>query len=92
MTDVFNFHPNVWLDRAGNHSGPDLRVRERLTLVDQDTLEYEATLTDPENYLRPWTVRMLMYRHKDPNRRILEYECHAYADNALGPPELPVVP
>lgn len=92
VTDVFNFHPDVWLDRAGNHSGPDLRVTERLTLIDADTLQYEATLTDPENYTRPWTLRTLMYRHKDPGKRILEYECHAYGDNSLGPPVLPVVP
>ena len=92
VTDVFNFHPDVWLDRAGNHSGPQLRVSERFTLIDQDTMQYEATLTDPENYTQPWIMRMLLYRHKDPNKRILEYECHAYAENALGPPVLPVVP
>jgi hypothetical protein len=92
VTDVFNFHPDVWLDRAGNHSGPDLRVTERLRLVDADTLEYTATLTDPENYTEPWTMRMRMYRHKDPGKRILEYECHAYAENSLGPPELPAIP
>lgn len=92
VTDVFNFHPDVWLDRAGNFSGPDLRVSERFTLIDADTLQYEATLTDPQNYTRPWTMSMLMYRHKEPNKRILEYECHAYAEDSLGPPVLPVVP
>jgi hypothetical protein len=92
VTDVFNFHPDVWLDRAGNHSGPDLRVRERFTLIDADTLQYEATLTDPVNYTQPWTMRLLMYRHKEPGKRILEYECHAYAEDSLGPPVLPVLP
>jgi hypothetical protein len=92
VTDVFNFHPDVWLDRAGNHSGPDLRVTERLRLVGPNTLEYEATLTDPENYTQPWTMRMLMYRHLEPNKRILEYDCNAYAENSLGAPELPVAP
>lgn len=92
VTDVFNFHPDVWLDRAGNHSGPDLKVSERLRLVGPNTLEYEATLTDPENYTEPWTMRLLMYRHQEPNKRILEYDCNAYAENSLGPPELPVVP
>ena len=91
VTDVFNFHPDIWLDRAGNHSGPELHVSERFRLIDADTLEYEATLTDPVNYLQPWTMRMRMYRHKDPGKRILEYECHALAEDSLGPPELPVV-
>jgi hypothetical protein len=90
VTDVFNFHPDVWLDRSGNHAGgPTLRVNERFTLIDADTIRYEATLTDPEDFTQPWTIETYLYRHKDPSKQILEYECHAYAENALGPPELP---
>ena len=90
VTDVYNFHPDTWLDRAGNHAGgANLRVNERFTLIDADTIRYEATLTDPEDFTRPWTITTYMYRHKEPGKRILEYECHAYADNALGAPELP---
>jgi hypothetical protein len=90
VTDVFNFHPDIWVDRSGNHAGgPALRVNERFTLVDADTIRYEATLTDPEDFTRPWTMETYFYRHKDPSKQILEYECHAYAENALGAPELP---
>ena len=93
VTDVFNVHPDVWLDRAGNHAGgPQLRISERFTLIDADTIRYRTTLTDPEDFARPWTLQVLLYRHKDPNKRILEYECHSYADNAQGEPVLPVVP
>lgn len=92
VTDVFNFHPDVWLDQAGNHSGPGLRVNERFSLIDADTIQYQATMTDPDNYTQPWTMELYLYRHKEPNKRILEYECHAYADNALGDPVLPSVP
>jgi hypothetical protein len=92
VTDVFNFHPDSWLDRSGNHAGGfTLRVNERFTLIDKDTIRYEATLTDPEDFTQPWTITTYLYRHKDPEKRLLEYECHAYADNALGPPELPEV-
>ena len=91
VTDVANFSPNPWLDRSGNHHSEDLKVVERFTLIDADTIRYEATLTDPKTYTRPWTIRVLLYRHKEPNARILEYECHAYAENSLGPPELPTV-
>jgi hypothetical protein len=93
VTDVFNFHPDVWLDRSGNHAGgPTLRVNERFTLIDADTIRYQATLADPENFTQPWTLETYLYRHKAPAKRILEYECHAYLDNALGPPQLPGVP
>jgi hypothetical protein len=92
VTDVFNFHPDTWLDRSGNHAGgATLRVNERFTLIDADTIRYQATMTDPEDYTRPWTVEVYLYRHKDPAKRVLEYECHAYADNALGAPALPDV-
>lgn len=92
VTDVFNFHPDSWLDRSGNHAGGHtLRVNERFTLIDADTIRYEATMTDPEDFTQPWTITTYLYRHKDPEKRLLEYECHAYADNALGPPELPEV-
>jgi len=93
VTDVFNFHPDVWLDRSGNHAGgAKLKVEERFTLIDADTIRYRATLTDAEDFTRPWTIETYLYRHKDPAKQILEYECHAYAENALGPPVLPEVP
>lgn len=93
VTDVYNFHPDVWLDRSGNHAGGwTLTVNERFTLLDADTIRYEATLTDPANFTQPWTLQLYLYRHKDPTKQILEYECHAYADNALGEPELPDAP
>jgi hypothetical protein len=93
VTEVFNFHPDIWLDRSGNHAGgATLTVAERFTLIDADTIRYRATLTDPEDFTRPWTIETYLYRNKDPARQILEYECHAYAENALGPPELPRPP
>lgn len=93
VTDVYNFHPDSWLDRAGNHAGgPTLRVNERFTMIDADTIRYQATLTDPADFTRPWTLETYLYRHKDPAKQILEYECHAYAENSLGPPELPEAP
>jgi hypothetical protein len=93
LTDVFNFHPDSWLDRSGNHAGgPTLSVAEEFTLLDADTIRYRARLTDPEDFTRPWTIEIYLYRHKNPAKQILEFECHAYAENALGPPELPQVP
>jgi hypothetical protein len=93
VTHVSNFHPDSWLDRAGNHAGgATLTVEERFTLVDADTIRYRATLTDPEDFTRPWTIETYLYRHKNPRKQILEYECHAYAENSPGPPVLPELP
>lgn len=92
VTDVANFNGLAWLDRAGNFHSDQLKVTERFRLIDADTIQYEATLEDPRTYTRPWTLRVLLYRHKEPRFRILEYECHAYKDDALKEPQLPTVP
>jgi hypothetical protein len=40
-----------------------------------DALEYEARIEDPEVYSKPWTLRTVLYRIKDPGARIIEDEC-----------------
>lgn len=52
----------------------DLRLVERFTRVNQDTIVWQATITDPEVYTDTWTVEMPMVdRH---GSRIFEYACH----------------
>ena len=29
-------------------------------------------------FTAPWTMRMILYRHKERNLRLLEYECYAF--------------
>ena len=52
----------------------ELRVVERFTIVDKNTLNYEATITDSKTYTSPWKVAMPINR--DPSYRIFEYACH----------------
>ena len=54
-------------------SDEHLRVTERFTRSDPDTIIYRATVDDPSVYTRPWTVEMSMTRHVKP---LLEYACH----------------
>jgi hypothetical protein len=51
-----------------------LHVVERFTIVDANTIEYEATIDDPKTYTAPWKVAMPINR--DPEYRIFEYACH----------------
>jgi hypothetical protein len=80
VVEVTQHHPDTWFDASGNHHSPDMKIVERFTRTGPDTLTYEATITDPATYTRPWTMRMLMYRHQEPNYRLLEYECNAYME------------
>lgn len=54
-------------------SSEDLRLVERLTRVDVDTLEYEFTVIDPKIWTRPWTASIPMRRTDVP---LYEYACH----------------
>ena len=51
-----------------------LRVVERFTRVDANTIEYRVTLDDPQMFTQPWTVAIPL--HRDPTYRIFEYACH----------------
>ena len=51
-----------------------LRVVERFTPLDADTLGYEVTITDPKVFAQPWTVALPMNR--DAGYTIYEYGCH----------------
>ena len=50
-----------------------LKIVERFTRVDRDTLVYEFTVEDPTWWARPWTAAIPMKTTEGP---IFEYACH----------------
>jgi hypothetical protein len=50
-----------------------LRLVERLTRADADTLNYEFTVEDPSAFTKPWSVAVPMSKTDGP---IYEYACH----------------
>jgi len=54
-------------------STPALKVTERITPVDADTLLYRATVEDPNTWARPWTIEYPIVRTLEP---MYEYACH----------------
>jgi hypothetical protein len=54
-------------------SGEHLRVVERFTRVDEDTLLYQFTVEDPQTFTRPWSGELSMRRIDAP---VYEYACH----------------
>jgi hypothetical protein len=54
-------------------SAAELRLIERFTRVDADTLMYEFTVDDPATFTRPFTGRFPMNLTRE---RIYEYACH----------------
>jgi len=80
VVDVKYFTDQTWLDRAGNFHSEDLHVVERYTMATPDHIQYEATLEDGKVFTRPWKISLVLYRRKEQNVRVLEYECYAYAE------------
>ena len=58
----------------GHAHSDALRVTERFTLHDADTLEYEAFVYDPETWVTPWKAGITLSR--DDNYVMYEYACH----------------
>ncbi len=80
VVDITNYNDKGWIATSaatqrvkGIHISEKLHVVERFTRTDADTLMYEVTIDDPENYERPWKVSIPLSR--DPEYRIYEYAC-----------------
>ena len=54
-------------------SSRDTYVVERFRRIDPDTVMYEFTVEDPNNYTRPWTAMMPLRR---TDGTLFEYACH----------------
>lgn len=65
---------NFQEDRKWNGSAGDLRLVERFTRVADDTLLYEATLTDPTTWEAPWSIEIPWPAMDPPG--LFEFACH----------------
>ena len=75
VVDVTDFVEDTWLDRAGNFHSPKLHVVERWKFLDANTVEYKATLEDPNVFSRPWTLGVILHRHREKNFQLIENYC-----------------
>ncbi len=83
VIDVTAQMPDTWLDQSGNHHSNSIHVVERYTALSENHLMYEATITDPETYTRPWTIQLPLYRRIDENMQLLEFKCVEFAEELM---------
>jgi hypothetical protein len=83
VVEVTDHNDRTWLDAAGNFHSSALKVTERYAMRDANTIEYSATIDDPNVFSRPWTIRMPLHRETDLPR-LYEYHCQAEKSEANG--------
>jgi len=75
VVDVTNQNDKTWFDMAGNFHSDQIHVVERYTPVDANTINYEATISDPKTYTRPWTIAFPINRNTRPGYELMEFAC-----------------
>ena len=55
VADTRGFNEDFWFTNGGLPHTDQLRLVERFTRVDLDTMRYEVTVEDPGAYTRPWS-------------------------------------
>jgi len=80
VIETTNQNARPWLDQRGRFYTEDARVVERLTLIDPDTIHYQATLEDPNVFSRPFTIALPYRRITEERYEIEELAC--YENNA----------
>ena len=81
VVETTNFNGKGWIATNGAsarirgvpHSDA-LRLVERFTRVDANTITYKVTVEDPNIFTKPWTVSIPLVR--DNEYQIFEYACH----------------
>jgi hypothetical protein len=75
VVDVNHFNEETWLDRAGNFHSEKFHAVERWKFLDANTIDYQATLEDPEVFSRPWNINVILHRHREKNFQLIENYC-----------------
>lgn len=83
ILDVTGMNAQTWFDRSGNHHSDKLHVVERYTPRGPNHLDYEATITDPETFTRPWKISMPIYRRMEENVQLLDFKCVEFVEEMM---------
>jgi hypothetical protein len=75
VIETANMNDKSWFDVVGDFHTEHMRVTERLTMVDADTILYEATMDDPNVFTRPWTMVFPVMRFEE-GHEVMEEACH----------------
>jgi hypothetical protein len=73
VIETKNYSPKSGFLLSAGSASANIRVIERLSRADADTLRYEVTFHDETKWTSPWTALIFMQRTDDA---LFEYACH----------------
>jgi hypothetical protein len=73
--DGGDLQPSHVIQTGHRGSGKTLRLVERFTRINADTIDYRFTVEDPATFTRPYTVAIPMRKAADGDQ-MFEYACH----------------
>ena len=75
VVTVTGLNDQSWFDRAGNFHSDEMTVVERYTPTSSATMRYEAEITDPQTFTRPWKMEMTLYKAVGPDVALGQFKC-----------------
>ncbi len=74
VVETRGLNEKFWIDTRGTPHTEQLKFIERLTRLDMNTMQYQATIDDSGAYTRPWTTIDFNLRWR-PGAELFEYIC-----------------
>ena len=83
VIDVTGQNDSTWFDRSGNHHSADMKVVERYTLITPGVMRYEAEITDPATFTRPWKIKLNLYRRVGEDAQLQQFKCVEFVEELM---------
>lgn len=82
VVDTVGLRADRPIDQSGTMHSGNLRMVERIRLVEPDRLQIQYTFTDPQALTRPWTTTWYFSRHRD--WQLYDFDCNENNRNMPG--------
>jgi hypothetical protein len=83
VVTVTGMNDSTWFDRAGNFHTADMKVVERWTPTGPGLMRYEAEITDPGTFTRPWKMSFNLYKRVGDDARLQQFKCVEFVEELM---------
>ena len=51
--------------------------------MNNHTMQYEATIEDPETFTQPWTIQMILYKRVGSDAELQQFKCVEFVEELI---------